>query len=641
MNVPRKIMAAALAGAIALGTAAPALADSDKGKGRGKGRDRFEQGFKDWDKSFWGNEALARMITKGVIKGDAEGTVAAKRSVSRLEAAIMLVRLLNLQTPEIPHGEFELKSPFGKIKIENEHDEFKLKIKGPRGEFEIEDEDEIPAWGRGAILVALREGFLVFEGSHVSPMAPLNRQEAATMLVKAAGLEAEAQAKADAELTFKDADRISSKLSGYIAVAVEHGFVTGYEDNSFQPTKLVSRAEWAALLDRLDRKGPDVSVDGRQIKGNITAVTVGAAPSITMTTPVFPGGVTYPVDDTAVFYKNGKAVTIADIAAGESAIVNLSADRKLLMVTVRTETRQVSGKVSAFTAPTATAAGSVTLAPAAGATTGVTYAVTAATPVTLSGRTAALADILVGDDVTLTVEGSTLKAIAVKAEAVTVSGRVSAFAAPSATAAGSIVVTAAGNTPAVSYAVPATTTVTLAGQAAAAADVRVGDDVTLTVERGTLKSIAIKVEAATVSGTLSAAVPGANNALPTLTIGTTTYTVADHATLKTSGGAGITLNDLHAGDQVILRVERNVATSVTLTTPAAQVPFETEGSLLSVSTAAVAVQTAAGQSVSYNLASDVQVKTVAGTTLQLGNLVIGNQVQVKGTGSTASEIILK
>lgn len=410
----RRWTALVLAGALTLGSALPALAGDEK-KDHDHKKDhktRFEMQFRDWETGFWGNESLARMAAKGVIKGNADGTVAASRPVSRLEAAIMLSRLLDLEAPEIPRGKFELKAPWGKIEIKNEGDEFEIEIKTREGKWEFEDDGDLPAWGREAVLIGLRHGFLLFDGARLSPMAPLNRLEAAIMLVKAAGLDEEAQNRAGADLEFTDANRIPERLRGYIAIAVERGFVNGYDDGSFKPATLVTRAEWAALLDRLDRQGPDVSPDGRQIRGSVTAVHIGDSPAVTMTTPVFPNGVTYPVDDAAALYKNGRAITLADIVAGDNVIINLNADREIVMLSVHNVSRRVNGTVSAYTAPVSTSPGSISVTAADGATTA--YVVTAQTAVTIGNQAGTLADVLLNDQVTLRVEGSQAVSIMIR-----------------------------------------------------------------------------------------------------------------------------------------------------------------------------------------------------------------------------------
>ena len=88
---------------------------------------------------------------------------------------------------------------------------------------------------------------------------------AATLLVKALGLEADATAKVNTQLTFKDEDKIPAGSVGYVAVATEKGIVTGYDNNTFRPNQPVTRAELAALLDRTDEEMPDNDAQAIQV----------------------------------------------------------------------------------------------------------------------------------------------------------------------------------------------------------------------------------------------------------------------------------------------------------------------------------------------------------------------------------------
>lgn len=484
----RKLLAAALIGILSLGVVSPALAKDNKHKeSRDKVKTRFELEFRDWRGDFWGNEGLARMVTLGVMKGNGDGTLAADRPVSRLEAAIMMSRLLDLEAPELPLGELKIKAPWGELKIENSKREFELRIKTREGEFKFEDSKQVPDWGRAAILTGLEHGFVLFDGAKLSPLAALNRLEAAIMLVKANGLDAEARARAGAELSFSDANEIDERLRGYIAIAVENGYVTGYEDGSFRPARLVTRAEWATLLDRLDRKvSAPVSRNGRQVKGIVTDVATGATPKVTMTTPVFPQGVSYAVDDSAVFYEKGKAITLADVAAGDSVIINLSADRTILMLTVNNVPVHTVGTVTAYTAPTANTAGRVTIL-----VDGVEkrYPVTADTVVTLGDRPASPAEIRAGDRVKVTTEGAEVSRILIKVDTVSVSGAFADVDYGPGGALPTLTITDRDDHE-TSYTVADHATITdKAGRSLTMADLAAGDQLTLQVERNLVTQI--------------------------------------------------------------------------------------------------------------------------------------------------------
>jgi hypothetical protein len=556
----RKFAAAVLTGAMSLSILAPTTALADDGRRENQKRPKYEQDFKDWDDNFWGNESLARMITRGVIQGNGDATIASSRSVTRLEAAIMLTRLLELKAPEMPTGESVIETPWGEIKIENKKDKFEIKIKTREGEFKFEDGKDIPEWGRQAILIGLREGFLIFDGASLSPMKPLNRLEAAIMMVKAAGLDAEAQARKNADLPFQDESKIAERLRGYIALAVENGFVNGYEDGSFRPEQVLTRAEWAALLDRLDRKsGPPVSADGRQIKATVTDVDADSSPSIRVITPVYPGGVTYQFDPAYAVYKSGKEITVAHIAADDQVIINLDAEREVVLLTVANATRQVSGQVEAVTT------GAIELKEKEWTHT---YKVTENTKVLLGGREATLGDVREGDAVTVKLEGSRVQEIAIKVETRTVSGTLAEIDFGSDTTLPTLALKGApeGQAP---YSVADHATVKAAnGAASTLADLNPGDQLTLKVERDLVVAIQVKAapENATVKGAIARIDFGDDDTLPTLELKTAdgifTYSVADHATFKNASGRAITLDDLNPGAQLTVKVEKNLIVAV-------------------------------------------------------------------------------
>lgn len=478
----KKLLAATLASALTLGAVSPVLA-ANQPKGS-----RFANEFRDWDEDYWANESLARMISRGVMKGNGDGTIASDRPVTRLEAAIMLARVLDLKIQPVTEGtQFESQAWKGTVKVEKGKDHVAIKWNGQ----ELEDDDQLPAWGRDAMMEGLKRGFILFDGARLQPMAPLTRLQAAIMLVRAAGLEEQAKAMANAPLPFTDANQIPNKYAerGYVAVAVEKGFVKGFEDGSFAPHAKLTRAQWAALVDRMDRAAEKpVAADGRQVMGTISSVTTGDAPSITVKTPAYPEGKTYAVDDTAVFYRDGKAITIADLQPGQQVIINLTdlaVNPPLILMVTEMLTNQF-GQVTAYTAPTADAGGSITLKVA-------------------------------NREKTLTVA--------------------------------------------------ANASVMLGKNAATLAEIQVGDMVNLLVSGDLVERIDIKVDCVEVEGELTEVTPATDEAQATVTITpedgeAVTFNVSETATIEDEEGEPLTLEDLKSGDELEVKVERNVVVEI-------------------------------------------------------------------------------
>jgi hypothetical protein len=84
-------------------------------------------------------------------------------------------------------------------------------------------------------------------GGRFRPDDVAERLAAAVALVRAAGLAAEAEARAGALLPVADAQAIPYALRGYAAVALERGLLTA-DGGSFRPQAALTRLELAHAL---------------------------------------------------------------------------------------------------------------------------------------------------------------------------------------------------------------------------------------------------------------------------------------------------------------------------------------------------------------------------------------------------------
>jgi hypothetical protein len=548
-------------------------------------------------------------------------------------------------------GQFTINASWGEIKVTNTTAEFTIMIKTAQGEVKLADGAAIPAWGRNAVLIGLREGFLTFDGTSLSPMKALTRLEAAVMMVKAAGLDAQAKALAGASLDFKDADKIPAELRGYIAIAVEHGFVTGYEDGTFRPVQVLTRAEWAALLDRLDREnGTPVTSDGRQIKATVTAIANNA---ITVTTPTYPGGITYRLDTNAVIYKGGQEISFTDIHVDDQVIINLDSDRQIALLTVLNPNRQVSGKVGTWVLPTASAAGSITLS---GNDATRTFTVNSQTKVMLDGRSATLADVRTGDQVSLKLIGNVVTDIALKAAADTVVGTLQAISLGSNTVLPSVTVRSANNVQATYRIADSATVKATNGTAVTLGDLSVGDQVMLKVERDLVTGIQVQTDAAVqvVNGQVQAVVGATTNVAGAITIreGSTSATyIVTSSTEVVLGGQAATFADVRVGDRVSLKLDGSRVTQIAIKTEAVTVNGTLEAVTAGTGTglATVKIKGANNVSTTYTIAADATIKAVNGTSTEVlldgkkvtfADIRVGDQVTLTLDGARVTQIAI-
>jgi major membrane immunogen (membrane-anchored lipoprotein) len=187
-------------------------------------REEITFDFDDSDEAPWAEEYIGKMQSKEVIKGYGDGTFKPNAPVTRLEAIVMAVRLMELE--EV------------------------AKAKSSDTKLHFKDASQIPQWGRGHVIVALEKGLFNSTEDKIQPNKPASRVWIVQLLVKALGLEEEALNQMTNIPDFDDVNDIPAGSIGYVNIAVEQGITTGYGDNTFKPNQPVKRGEMAAFLDR-------------------------------------------------------------------------------------------------------------------------------------------------------------------------------------------------------------------------------------------------------------------------------------------------------------------------------------------------------------------------------------------------------
>lgn len=109
------------------------------------------------------------------------------------------------------------------------------------------DDVKSNAWYYETIQIAEYYGYINGVGDNkMDPDGTVTREQAAVLLGRL--FQVNADNIAPAALDFTDNASISTWSAGYIKAAVDNGFLGGYSDGSFKPTKVVTRAETAKLM---------------------------------------------------------------------------------------------------------------------------------------------------------------------------------------------------------------------------------------------------------------------------------------------------------------------------------------------------------------------------------------------------------
>jgi len=190
----------------------------------------------------WARRQIALLKAAGILQGIGNGLFCPEGQMTRAEVAAMLLRMLGLEG----EAEGEMAGQGG-------------------GAPPFADFMQAPAWSRNHIRVCFEHRLMLGElegnGRFCNPNKPIPRQEFVVLLTRALDeedardLEAMAQElMADFEelRCFHDYEAIGKWAAGYILLALQEGWVQGYEDGTFRPNKPVTRAEAAAFAERLE-----------------------------------------------------------------------------------------------------------------------------------------------------------------------------------------------------------------------------------------------------------------------------------------------------------------------------------------------------------------------------------------------------
>ncbi|MBP1930156.1 Ig-like domain-containing protein [Ammoniphilus resinae] len=169
-----------------------------------------------WDiRNHWARQDIENLVTLGILEGFPDGTFRPDQTVSKEEFVTMLVRA----------REYTIQ-------------------KGSTGFRDISSD----RWSAPFIYTAIKQNIIVSDdyGSRFNPNHAATREEMAVMAARALKLRANSSA-AD----FTDRDQIDNK--GLVGAAVKAKIIYGYPDHSFRPNASLTRAEAAAVINRVIR----------------------------------------------------------------------------------------------------------------------------------------------------------------------------------------------------------------------------------------------------------------------------------------------------------------------------------------------------------------------------------------------------
>ncbi|MFD0675693.1 MULTISPECIES: S-layer homology domain-containing protein [unclassified Paenibacillus] len=169
----------------------------------------------------WAKDSIEQMANKMIVQGVSPDKFAPDQSVTRAEFAAILVRALGLS--QATSG----KTSFQDVKAND--------------------------WYSGAVEAAVQAGMVSgYEGSLFYPDKKINREEMAVMLYRAMKFAGYDNPKAQEQITmFSDANRFGDWSKDAIAELAKMSIVNGVGSGEFAPAANASRAESAAMVQRV------------------------------------------------------------------------------------------------------------------------------------------------------------------------------------------------------------------------------------------------------------------------------------------------------------------------------------------------------------------------------------------------------
>lgn len=278
----------------------------------------FELGerFHDMDKAPWAAKFIMSAQINNIIKGYEDRSFRPNNAVKRQEAVVMAVRALGLEDQAQQAGDAVYQGlqslPFT-------------------------DSQKIAPWAAGAVSVAVYQGWLDSTEGEFHPHKAASRIWIVRLLVNAMGLRGQAEARAGEQLPFADAPNLTPEDAGYVAVAMDAGFIAGFENKTFRPHQPVTRAQMAKMLElvrealetgqqQVTTPARDFVISGVLIEATAAGVTVKTMRHGTVTVPA----AVY----TPVFIDDQQA-TIADLQPGYLLKVYLDGNGSAVLIDAR------------------------------------------------------------------------------------------------------------------------------------------------------------------------------------------------------------------------------------------------------------------------------------------------------------------
>lgn len=487
----------------------------------------------------WAQPYIEDMAEKGLISGYSDGTYKPGNSVSRIETISLFARAIGSRDEvNAKTVEYALER-YGSI-----IDTYSLNFG---------KEDVAYLMYRGALTEAEAKAYLAGDEKNKA----MQRYEAATIITKVMGGEAEAKSNLMLDMDYTDVADIPRTAKPYVFYVTEKGIMSGMTDGSFSPSTAVLRSQIAVMLSN--------TVDALELSCDPYKLTAVDTDTMTLTL-VDEGGEEAKLvyGENTVFTLEGKTAQASELPVNVRAVVTMNFDGIMFVDIASAEPdREEYGIYTGYTNKNGSLTVSVT-DPATGAAK--SYAcISGINKITKNGDKATILDFKSGDYLKLTLENGSVSAIEGVDKETTIKGAVIEAVNYSD---GNPTITISHTDKAYDGMV-----LEIGKNAAVVKDgaeedmnsVYRGDKVSITLEYGVISKVIATSTKSTVTGTIRAVNISSNPSIVVLVNGNEkTYDVTNDIAISVNGEAA-TLYDFRVGDKVTLTLESEAVTKISST----------------------------------------------------------------------------
>lgn len=559
----------------------------------------------------WAQSYIEDMADLGLISGYEDGTFKPQNTVSRIETISLFARAMGSRSDINSDAIVHAMEEYGDV-----IDTYELNFG---------QEDVAFMLYRGVLTESEAAAYL--KGN--SKNEPMQRYEAATIITKAMGGEAEAKRNLVLDMEYTDVTQIPSAAKKYVYYVTEKNVMSGMGDGTFSPKTSVLRAQIAVMLSN--------AVEAMDISFNSVKFVSADTSAMTITIKDVDGEeyeLAYTSDTS--FFVEGAKTQVKNIPEGVNAIVTLNSSGVLYVdvdsvipdqeiTAVFKSYQSVSGVLSVVVTPP-------------NSTSSETYTCAAGiSNITKNGVAATIRNLSEGDYVVLTISDGVVNAIAAIDKTTTIKNAVIEavnynLSEPTVTISHSDEAYDG-----MELVIGSKVQVMKDGEAVDMNSVYRGDTVTITLEYGIVSKIVAQSSKKTVEGTIRAVNISSAPTIAVLVNGEEiTYDVSNDVAISVNGEAG-TLYDFRVGDKVTLTTESSTVTKIsTLTSQSTS--GNISGTITNVNSSFGFIRVRAVDSAGSTYEETIYCKdskttfiTAAGVSKSFKDLKEGNVVSVYGT----------